>query len=316
MLNPAARVEPRLPICALENVKQCGSGGLERFLQPLKVHCVSSDSDFFVRFWGVRGSIACPGPDTAVYGGNTSCIEVRCGSRLIVFDAGTGLRSLGASIAAEGITDLDLFLSHTHIDHVIGLPFFCYLFKPQNKLRVWSGHLADGRTTESVVRQLMAEPLFPVPVEIFTADVGFHDFSAGDTLTPNDGITLRTTMLNHPQGATGYRVEFGGKSICYVTDTEHFEDGPDRNILGLIDGADIVIYDSTFSDAEYPDYKGWGHSTWEEGARLCAAAKVGTFVIFHHAPERTDADLDRLAAAVTKMRPGSLVAREGMTLRP
>lgn len=316
MLNPVARVEPCLPICAPENVEQHGSGGLERFLQPLQVHLVSSDSDFFVRFWGVRGSIACPGPDTAVYGGNTPCIEVRCGSHLIVFDAGTGLRSLGASIAAEGITDLDLFLSHTHIDHIVGFPFFCYLFKPQNKLRVWSGHLEDSKTTESVLRQLMAEPLFPVPVDIFTADIGFHDFTAGDTLTPKDGITLRTAMLNHPQNATGYRIEFAGKSICYVTDTEHFEDGPDRNILGLIDGADIVIYDSMFNDAEYPRYKGWGHSTWEEGARLCAAARVGTFVIFHHAPERTDRDLDRLAAAVTVMRPGSLVAREGMTLRP
>ncbi len=275
-----------------------------------------SGSDFFVRFWGVRGSIACPGPDTTRFGGNTPCIEIRCGARALVFDAGTGLRRLGASLAADGVTDLDLFLSHTHIDHVVGFPFFCYLFKPENRLRVWSGHLDGGKTTESVLRQLMAEPLFPVPVDIFTADVSFHDFSAGDTLAPADGVTLRTTMLNHPQNATGYRVEFGGKSICYVTDTEHFEDGPDKNILGLIEGADIVIYDSTFSDAEYPRFKGWGHSTWEEGARLCTAANVGTFVLFHHAPERTDDDLERIAVAVTRMRPGSLVAREGMTLRP
>lgn len=277
---------------------------------------MSSDSDFFVRFWGVRGSIACPGPETTRFGGNTPCIEIRCGSRVLIFDAGTGLRHLGAALAADGISDIDLFLSHAHIDHVVGFPFFCYLFKPENKLRVWSGHLDDGKTTESVLRQLMAEPLFPVPVDIFTADVSFHDFTAGDTLAPADGVTLRTTMLNHPQNATGYRVEFGGRSICYVTDTEHFEDGPDRNILGLIAGADIVIYDSTFSDAEYPDFKGWGHSTWEEGARLCTAAGVGTFVIFHHAPERTDDDLDIIGAAAASMRPGSLVAREGMTLRP
>jgi phosphoribosyl 1,2-cyclic phosphodiesterase len=162
----------------------------------------------------------------------------------------------------------------------------------------------------------MSEPLFPVPVDIFGADVSYRDFSAGETLTPRDGVTLRTAALNHPQNATGYRVEFAGKTICYVTDTEHFEDGPDRNILGLIDGADIVIYDSMFSDAEYPDYKGWGHSTWEEGARLCEAANVGTFVVFHHLPDRTDADLDVLAQAVDRMRAGSVVAREGMTLSP
>jgi phosphoribosyl 1,2-cyclic phosphodiesterase len=277
---------------------------------------VASPNDFFVRFWGVRGSIACPGPDTAIYGGNTPCIEIRCGSGLLVFDAGTGLRALGKSIATAGITDVDLFLSHTHVDHIIGFPFFCYAFKPENALRVWSGHLDGGRTTESVLRQFMSEPLFPVPVDIFGADVSYRDFSAGETLTPRDGVTLRTAALNHPQNATGYRVEFAGKSICYVTDTEHFEDGPDRNILGLIDGADIVIYDSMFSDAEYPDYKGWGHSTWEEGARLCEAANVGTFVVFHHLPDRTDADLDVLAQAVDRMRAGSVVAREGMTLSP
>jgi phosphoribosyl 1,2-cyclic phosphodiesterase len=277
---------------------------------------VASPSDFFVRFWGVRGSIACPGPDTVIYGGNTPCIEIRCGSDLLVFDAGTGLRELGKSIATAGITDVDLFLSHTHVDHIIGFPFFCYAFKPENALRVWSGHLDGGRTTESVLRQFMSEPLFPVPVDIFGADVSYRDFSAGETLTPRDGVTLRTAALNHPQNATGYRVEFAGKTICYVTDTEHFEDGPDRNILGLIDGADIVIYDSMFSDAEYPDYKGWGHSTWEEGARLCEAANVGTFVVFHHLPDRTDADLDVLAQAVDRMRAGSVVAREGMTLSP
>ena len=277
---------------------------------------MAPDRGFSARFWGVRGSIACPGADHVIYGGNTPCVEIRCGSRLLVFDAGTGLRNLDKSIAEDGITDVDLFLSHTHVDHIVGFPFFSFAFKPENTLRVWSGHLEGGLTTENVLRQFMVAPLFPVPVDIFAADVSYHDFRAGDTLTPADNVTLRTTMLNHPQNSTGYRVEFGGKSICYVTDTEHFEDGPDQNILGLIDGADIVIYDSMFTDAEYPDYKEWGHSTWQEGARLCAAANVGTFVIFHHLPERTDEELDGIAAAVDEMRPGSLVAREGMILKP
>ena len=274
------------------------------------------DSSFYFRFWGVRGSIASPGPETAIYGCNTPCVEIYCGSQLLIFDAGTGLRSLGKLIDKNGVKDVDLFLSHTHAEHIVGLPFFSYAYKPGNTLRIWSGHLESDKTTESVLRQSMANPLFPVPVDIFSADVSYHDFKAGETLRPNKDITLRTTMLNHPQNATGYRVEFGGKSICYVTDTEQFEDGPDRNILALIDGADIVIYDSMFTDAEYPDYKGWGHSTWEEGARLCAAANVGTFVVFHHLPERTDADLDVIAGAVDKMWPGSLVAREGMQLVP
>ena len=285
-------------------------------MYPINVFRVTSDSDFYVRFWGVRGSIACPGAETAIYGGNTPCVEIRCGSHLFIFDAGTGLRSLGEFIDKNGIDDVDLFLSHTHVEHIVGLPFFGYAYKTGNALRIWSGHLEDGKTTESVLRQYMADPLFPISIDVFSADVSYHDFKAGETLTLNKDITLRTTMLNHPQNATGYRVEFGGKSICYVTDTEQYEDGPDRNILALIDGADIVIYDSMFTDAEYPDFKGWGHSTWEEGARLCAAANVGTFVVFHHLPERTDVDLDVIAGAVDKLRPGSLVAREGMQLAP
>lgn len=285
-------------------------------MYPINVFRVTSDSDFYARFWGVRGSIACPGAETAIYGGNTPCVEIRCGSHLFIFDAGTGLRSLGEFIDKNGIDDVDLFLSHTHVEHIVGLPFFGYAYKTGNALRIWSGHLEDGKTTESVLRQYMADPLFPISIDVFSADVSYHDFKAGETLTLNKDITLRTTMLNHPQNATGYRVEFGGKSICYVTDTEQYEDGPDRNILALIDGADIVIYDSMFTDAEYPDFKGWGHSTWEEGARLCAAANVGTFVVFHHLPERTDADLDVIAGAVDKLRPGSLVAREGMQLAP
>ena len=129
-------------------------------------------------------------------------------------------------------------------------------------------------------------------------------------------MTLRTAPLNHPQNATGYRVEYGDKSICYITDTEQREDGPDANILSLIEGADIVIYDSMFTDDEYPDFKGWGHSTWEEGARLCEAANVDTFVLFHHMPERSDADLDKIARDAEVQRAGTVVAREGMTLSP
>ena len=275
-----------------------------------------TDSDFFVRFWGVRGSIACPGADTSKYGGNTSCIEIRCGEKLFVFDAGTGLRDLGRTIARDGVTDIDLFLSHTHMDHIAGFPFFSYTSKPGNKLRIWSGHLEEGLTTEGVLRQFMSPPLFPVPVDIFEADVSYHDFKAGDTMTPSDGVTLRTAPLHHPQNATGYRVDYNGKSICYITDTEQREDGLDRNILGLIDSADIVIYDSMFSDAEYVDHKGWGHSTWEEGLRLANSANVGTLVIFHHMPERTDEQMDDIALAADETRPGTVVAREGMTLTP
>ncbi|HEX5767402.1 MAG TPA: MBL fold metallo-hydrolase [Burkholderiales bacterium] len=269
---------------------------------------------FSVRFWGVRGSIACPGPRTARYGGNTSSLEVRCGERMLLFDAGTGLRYLGNSLQSSGPIDADLFLTHTHFDHVAGLPFFKPFFKPHNRFRLWAGHLAEGMTLRRVLGEFMMSPLFPVPPQVFRARMEYREFKAGDTLHPAEGIALRTAPLNHPDGATGYRVDYGGRSICYLTDTEHVPGAPDRNILGLIAGADLVIYDSMYTDAEYDAYVGWGHSTWQEGVRLCRAAGAKRLAVFHHDPEHEDDMLDGVAREVEKELPGSIVARDGLVV--
>jgi phosphoribosyl 1,2-cyclic phosphodiesterase len=250
------------------------------------------------------------------YGGNTACVEVRCGEKLFIFDAGTGLHEFGARFEGIGKVEADLFFSHTHFDHICGFPFFSPAFSPDNELRIWAGHLLPDRTVREVLIYLMMDPLFPVPIDTMRAKMSFCDFVAGDTLSPYDGVKLRTAQLNHPNGATGYRVEFNGQSICYVTDTEHTPDGLDENILALIDGADIFIYDSTYTDAEYPSHVNWGHSTWQEGVRLADEAKVKTFVVFHHDPDHDDHFMDGVAADVARVRPGSVIAQEGMTLRP
>ncbi|MBM3488048.1 MAG: MBL fold metallo-hydrolase [Alphaproteobacteria bacterium] len=269
-----------------------------------------------MRFWGVRGSIACPGPDTQRYGGNTSCLEVRCGRRLFIFDAGTGIRELGDRLPDPAPLDADLFLTHTHFDHIVGLPFFRQAFNPANRLRIWAGHLRPQTGVETVLRSMMTPPLFPVPLDIFQARLTYHDFLAGETMEPREGVRIRTAPLNHPNRATGYRVEYRGKAICYITDTEHVVGQPDRIILDLVAGADVMVYDATYTDSEFPNYVSWGHSTWEEGVRLCQAAGVKTLAIFHHLPGRTDADLDVIDAAAARVFAGALVAREGLTLAP
>jgi len=162
----------------------------------------------------------------------------------------------------------------------------------------------------------MAAPLFPVPPQVFSADVNYRDFKVGETLTPFEGVSLRTAALNHPNGATGYRIEYGGKSVCYVTDTEHVPGKPDQNILSLIAGADLLIYDSTYTDAEFPNFVNWGHSTWQEGVRLSDEAGVKTLVIFHHDPSHTDEQMDQISKEAEKARAGTIAARDGMVLSP
>jgi len=267
-----------------------------------------------VRFWGVRGSIACSGPRTARYGGNTSSLEVRCGERMLLFDAGTGIRYLGRALD-EVRMDADLYFTHTHFDHVCGLPFFRPLFQAQNRFRLWAGHLSGAMTLKRVLAEFMMSPLFPVPPEVFRSTLEYRDFNAGETLAAGEA-KIRTARLNHPDGATGYRVEYDGRSICYVTDTEHVPGSLDRNVLGLIAGADVVIYDCMYTDDEYRRYVGWGHSTWQEGVRLCKEAGVKRLVVFHHDPDHDDDMLDGIAREVEKLIPGSVVAHEGLVLEP
>jgi phosphoribosyl 1,2-cyclic phosphodiesterase len=234
----------------------------------------------------------------------------------LILDGGTGLRSLGEHLRDEAPVDADLYLTHTHLDHVVGIPFFGALFSPTNRIRMWAGHLSPERTLREVLDLLMVDPLFPVPVDIFKAETSFNDFQSGETLRPRPDVAIRTAPLNHPNKATGYRIDHQGKSICYVTDTEHRPGRLDHNVLDLIRGADLFIYDCTYTDDEFSDHVSWGHSTWQEGVRLADAAEVGTLVIFHHDPSHDDSIMDRIGAAAAAKRPGTVVAREGMILHP
>lgn len=268
-----------------------------------------------VRFWGVRGSIPCPGPNTVRYGGNTSCVEVRCGDHRLVFDAGSGLRALGLALAdEEQTTDIDLFLSHCHIDHLIGLPFFVPAFVKGNRLRLWAGNLKAAGGVQETVRKLMSYPLFPIEIEAAQGKIEFNDFEPGAVLMPRPGIKVMTTPLNHPGGATGYRVEYGGRAMAYITDTELNADEMDPALLELARDASIVIIDTTYTDEELPEHVGWGHSSWQQAVRLANEAGVGKLFLFHHDPEHDDDEMDRIAASAAKARPGTVVAREGFSI--
>ena len=160
----------------------------------------------------------------------------------------------------------------------------------------------------------MANPTFPVPIDILQAKMQYHDFDAGENVKLSDEIHLDTCLLNHPKGATGYRVNFKGKSVCYVTDTEHKKDGLDESILKLVENTDLFIYDSTYTEEEYPNFEGWGHSTWQEGVRLSKEAGVKNYAIFHHDPSHDDDFMDNVERDAKKTFANAFVAKEGMEI--
>ena len=268
-----------------------------------------------VTFWGVRGSIACPAKTHLRYGGNTSCVEISAGDERFIFDSGTGIRQLGNNFLREGRRNGTILLSHTHWDHIQGFPFFAPAFDPSRSFRILAGHLPKSTGgIRSVLAGQMAEPTFPVPLDIMRGKLDFEDFIAGDTFNLTSQVKVRTALLNHPNAATAYRIEAGGRSVCYVTDTEHVVGKPDQNILGLIDGTDLLIYDSTYTDEEFTLKIGWGHSTWQEAVRLSKAGNVKRLAIFHHEPDHDDTFMRNVEMEAREMFSNSFVAREGQVV--
>jgi len=215
----------------------------------------------------------------------------------------------------KGVRQADILMSHTHWDHINGFPFFSPAYQQDHEFRIKAGHLFD---IESNLADIMAgqmnQPTFPVPIETMRSKLDFEDFLAGDSFTLGEGIRVTTALLRHPDNATGYRIEYAGKSVCYVTDTEHIPDKPDENVLNLIDHADVVIYDCTYTDREFPSRIGWGHSTWQEGVRLCKLANAKRLIIFHHDPDHEDPFMELLEAEARMTWEGAMIGRENMRL--
>ena len=269
-----------------------------------------------ITFYGVRGSIASPGPETAQVGGNTSCVEVLCGAERIILDAGTGLRKLGDRMMAQGQLSATMLLSHQHWDHIQGIPFFVPAYVPAAKLRVYGGMNGVMSLRETLECQMTA-PVFPVRLDELGAEIDLREVRSGQTFMIGDA-QVRALKVNHPGGCFAYRIDYRGQSMVYATDTEHYA-CVDPALRQLADGADVLIYDSQYTPDEYSGSTGrskvgWGHSTYVAGAELARSSGVGKYVLFHHDPSRTDAKVAELEAKAQALFPSAVAAREGMRI--
>lgn len=283
-----------------------------------------------LRFWGTRGSVPAPGPETVRYGGNTPCLEVRTDTNaLVILDAGTGLRPLGRALVSatpDRAITADIFLTHAHWDHIQGIPFFEPIYHERNRFRIWA---PAGLEQEigGVVRAQMSPTVFPVAFADVRAGVEFCEFA--ERTHAGDGYRIEAMAVQHPGGALGYRLSGPGRgdgSFVYISDNELGGEGygmpPDwrPRLVDFVRGAALLVHDATYTTAEYQRHRGWGHSTDEEAVALALDAGVRELVLFHHKPERTDDEVDRSVArcqALVASRGGRMQVRaaaEGLTL--
>lgn len=275
-----------------------------------------------VRFWGVRGSIPTPGPQTAGIGGNTSCVEVRAGGRILIFDGGTGLRPLGNSLLKELPIEAWIFFSHVHWDHIQGFPFFAPAFIKGNKIHLHGGHKVSGTLEETLAGQ-MENPSFPVHLSEMGAQMSFHDLFEGQVLEipAVDGggvVRISNTRGNHPGGVYAYRVDYQGHSVMYATDTEHYSI-VDPKLKRLAADVDVLVYDSQYTPEEYAGEiggpkTGWGHSTFAAAVELAKSANAKQLVLYHHDPGQDDAAVRVKEQRAQAVYGNAIAAFEGLKI--
>jgi phosphoribosyl 1,2-cyclic phosphodiesterase len=273
-------------------------------------------SGMMVRFWGVRGSIASPGPQTSLVGGNTPCVEVLAGDDRFILDAGTGIRKLGEKLASEGALETTLLFSHLHWDHIQGLPFFAPVYDRRARIAIVGPRSAEMTLARALEHQMTA-PVFPVRLDDLPAELSFRHVKHGESFVEG-GARITAARLHHPGGVLAYRIDFAGASVVYATDTEH-RAAPDPALVDLARDADVLVYDAMYTEAEYrgergPSRLGWGHSTWEAGARVAKEAGARELVLFHHDPTRTDPQVAEIEALARLEHARTVAAREGLVL--
>ena len=275
------------------------------------------------RIWGCRGSLAAPGPETVRYGGNTSCVEIRLSDdRIIVIDAGTGIRALGVALGRDHPRRIDLLLTHLHLDHIEGLGFFTPIWDPESEIHIW-GPSTPIRSLREDLSRYFSPPLFPVHIDDIPSKLEFHDLA--DTRWELGLARLHAEPVSHPGVTVGYRVEEGDRVFTYISDHEpalgtDLATASPEWISGyaLAQGADVLLHDAQYTEDEYPLRIGWGHSSIAHTVTFALIAKVRRLYMFHHDPLHTDAQLEVMLVRARELwgpdHDGLALSYEGMEI--
>src|SRR5262245_18559475 len=286
-----------------------------------------------VKFWGVRGSIPTPGPTTVRYGGNTSCVEVRADGQIIILDGGTGLRPLGRQLTNEfddQPLNLTLLLTHTHWDHIQGLPFFPPMYKPRNRLRIL-GYEGARHGLDNVLTGQMESPFFPIGLSEVPANVRIEELKEMSFLL--GPVRVEACLAHHPGICVGYRLYTPSGSVAFFPDIEPRQNvqrngallsekpPTDPELVEFLRDVDVLIMDAQYERSEYRNHIGWGHGCLDDVVAVARAARARQLFLFHHDPEHDDRRIERMAAHAKKLASGAKpslkveAAREGLVVK-
>ena len=266
-----------------------------------------------IKFWGVRGSFPSPRKDTVVYGGHTSCVEIRTpGNDLIILDMGTGLVDLGKSIESEinPPTSAHAIISHYHWDHLFGFLGFNPLFNPDFTFNMYGKE--DKMTPQEIIQYIQNHTFWPVDMSMLQADMNLNLFPENG-LKIKENINIESTLHGHPNGANSYKIIIGDKVIAYSTDCEHPEK-LNKNVIENARNSDILIHDAQYHGSELNKYKGWGHSSWEQAIEVAKLSNTKKLVLFHHDPFRSDDELYEIEQKAQSLFPNTIVAKQGLEI--
>jgi phosphoribosyl 1,2-cyclic phosphodiesterase len=272
-----------------------------------------------IRFWGVRGTIPSPGPETVRMGGNTSCIDVLTSDhQLIILDAGSGIRRLGIALQNEYPDRIvgTILISHTHWDHIQGFPFFAPLVGPLSRHNrfVMVGQRRVGQQLENVLAGQIIEPYLPFAFKELEADIHVKEIQGGDVMVVGDRTVVRVAELRHPGGCLGFRIENDGVVFAYCTDSSHEDEQLHPSVLELAQNADLLVHDAQFTVEERRKFPDYGHSSWLEAAQVAQEANVGCLALFHYDPNASDDYMESILEQTRAIFPRTILAREGLEL--